>query len=199
MIHDLDLVTSQIDLLFSKLPSGLAPKKEVLDLAKQMQSKFFRLFLDSAVEQQKKFQEKFDGHLLDVTSCVLLGCLLADKEMKSSVSDKDFITIESTKKELKQTFTKFAVKCEPLFEMFERLEEIPPKLEEKTDDGKKIYRLKISLDGRQMKPGLVQVLVGLVPLVPYKKRVSQNPHNYIPLALVNTKESKELSTLFYGL
>jgi hypothetical protein len=51
---------------------------------------------------------------------------------------------------------------------------------------------KITMDARVLLGDRVQVLVGIVPLIPNQKGVSQNPFFYLPLMLINEKESAEL-------
>jgi hypothetical protein len=46
------------------------------------------------------------------------------------------------------------------------------------------------MDSRKV-GGKTQVLVGIVPIIHNYTKVSQNPNFYVPLMVVNSKESKE--------
>ncbi len=51
--------------------------------------------------------------------------------------------------------------------------------------------IKITMDGRKI-GGTDQVVFGLVPILKNHLGVTQNPFFYVPILIVNEKESKEL-------
>jgi hypothetical protein len=56
-----------------------------------------------------------------------------------------------------------------------------------------VARIKITMDARIL-GDTIQVLFGIVPLISDHKGVSQNPFFYLPIILIDTKETKDLYT-----
>jgi hypothetical protein len=167
-------------------PGALAPFNDVEAFMKKAKVQFEKNFRnDQLTEEEREFREKYDGVLLDFEAAVKLACLMA---VTPNVGEP--ITVDSASKALLATMTKYGVDRVAFLNSFTKVVpriqfQLPTK-----DCGRKI-KLKISMDGRDL-GGRTQVLVGIVVLVETATKVTHNPNFYIPLMLINTKESKEL-------